>query len=304
MSSLSVHLKQAEDHSGLPFHPSCPVCRRDRLAGSLDGEELVSRRTQAAITAGLLAFSAVGPPAAVAAGPDEDIEGSAELVETSDPGAIDLGETTIPLPDAGAAPDDAADVSLPEGEDAGREEASVEESFDDAVVEASDEASEPVDEPVPAAEPVVVADPPAEVPTATAPPEQAATDGLRVDSAGTKRVHRVSRVKHATPSIRQRVVPAAAPAAPPAPTLATAITVRVVAGTSTTTTTSKASPGDRFHTVHRGESLWSIASDLLGDGASDARVAREVNRLWELNADRIASGSPDLLFAGTRLRLR
>ena len=40
MPSLSVHLRSPDDHSGLPFHPSCPVCRRDRLAGSLNDEVL------------------------------------------------------------------------------------------------------------------------------------------------------------------------------------------------------------------------------------------------------------------------
>ena len=77
--SLSAHLRIAEDHSRLPFHPSCPVCRRDRLAGSLGGEELVSRRTQAAIAAGLLAFSTGGSSAAMATPPDEIIEGTSEV---------------------------------------------------------------------------------------------------------------------------------------------------------------------------------------------------------------------------------
>jgi nucleoid-associated protein YgaU len=62
--------------------------------------------------------------------------------------------------------------------------------------------------------------------------------------------------------------------------------------------------GDRFHVVQRGESLWSIAKDLLGDEASVARIAREVNRLWELNSDRIGTGDRDLLMVGTRLALR
>jgi nucleoid-associated protein YgaU len=62
--------------------------------------------------------------------------------------------------------------------------------------------------------------------------------------------------------------------------------------------------GDPTHVVRRGESLWSIASDVLGDGASVASVAQEVNRLWQLNEDRIGSGRPDVLYAGTRLRLR
>jgi resuscitation-promoting factor RpfA len=62
--------------------------------------------------------------------------------------------------------------------------------------------------------------------------------------------------------------------------------------------------GDRVHIVAPGESLWSIAGDLLGDGASVARTAREVNRLWELNRSRIGTGDPNLLRVGTSLALR
>jgi len=62
--------------------------------------------------------------------------------------------------------------------------------------------------------------------------------------------------------------------------------------------------GDRSHVVLPGESLWSVASDLLGADASPAAIAREVHRLWELNKDRIGTGNPDLLMVGTRLVLR
>ena len=62
--------------------------------------------------------------------------------------------------------------------------------------------------------------------------------------------------------------------------------------------------GDRAHVVRAGESLWSIAGDVLGDGASAARIAREVNRLWQLNSGRIATGDPDLIAVGTKLVLR
>jgi nucleoid-associated protein YgaU len=65
-----------------------------------------------------------------------------------------------------------------------------------------------------------------------------------------------------------------------------------------------AQPGDRVHVVQRGESLWSIAKDVLGDDASVGRIAREVNRLWELNSERIGTGEPDLVMAGTRITLR
>ena len=56
--------------------------------------------------------------------------------------------------------------------------------------------------------------------------------------------------------------------------------------------------------VLAGESLWSIASDVLGPRATVARVAREVNRLWDLNAGRIGTGDRDLLPVGTRLELK
>jgi hypothetical protein len=60
----------------------------------------------------------------------------------------------------------------------------------------------------------------------------------------------------------------------------------------------------RLYVVQSGESLWSIARKLLGPSASPARIAREVDRLWELNKDRIGTGDPDLVMVGTKLRLR
>ena len=54
--------------------------------------------------------------------------------------------------------------------------------------------------------------------------------------------------------------------------------------------------------VRHGESLWSIAADLLGPGVSPARIAAEVERLWRLNRARIRTGSPDVLPVGTTLR--
>jgi hypothetical protein len=50
--------------------------------------------------------------------------------------------------------------------------------------------------------------------------------------------------------------------------------------------------------------LWSIATDLLGGRASNARVAATVNRLWELNRATIGTGDADVLPVGSRLMLR
>lgn len=55
--------------------------------------------------------------------------------------------------------------------------------------------------------------------------------------------------------------------------------------------------------VASGESLWSIAAKRLGPGASAAEIAREVNRIWNLNASSIRSGQPDLIMVGERLRM-
>ena len=62
--------------------------------------------------------------------------------------------------------------------------------------------------------------------------------------------------------------------------------------------------GPASYVVQPGDSLWSIAKQLVGRDASTGRIAREVNRLWSLNRARIATGDPDLLMVGTRLELR
>jgi hypothetical protein len=52
-----------------------------------------------------------------------------------------------------------------------------------------------------------------------------------------------------------------------------------------------------------GECLWSIAEALLPAGAGNAEIAAEVQRLWSLNAARIGTGDPNVLYPGTALRL-
>ncbi|MDQ3608664.1 MAG: LysM domain-containing protein [Actinomycetota bacterium] len=55
--------------------------------------------------------------------------------------------------------------------------------------------------------------------------------------------------------------------------------------------------------MQAGESLWLIAERQLDGDASDAEVAAEVERLWDLNAELIGTGNPDLIYAGQELRL-
>lgn len=56
--------------------------------------------------------------------------------------------------------------------------------------------------------------------------------------------------------------------------------------------------------VRNGESLWKIARGSLGPGASDLAVSRKVAAIWAMNAQRIGTGDPNLIFPGQRLRLR
>lgn len=313
MSSLSSHLRLPEDHSRLPFHPACPVCRRDRLAGSLDGEELVSRRTQAAIAAGLLAFSSVAVPAAVAQEPDSISEGTAEVVDGED-SELDLGMETPQLPDEPAPTTDL--VAAGTDEDAGPLELEPATDVREPVMDVNEAVAPAPAEPTPVPPPETVAPPPTDAAAEAAPPVETAAPSAPPESPIKAEATQRRKAPETVPEPRPEQPPTAepAPAAPivaaePAPATpipaaepapAPPTTVRIVARSSG----SRAAPGDRSHVVRPGESLWSIAADLLGDRATVARVAREVDRLWELNDERIRTGDPDLLFAGTRLMLR
>lgn len=61
--------------------------------------------------------------------------------------------------------------------------------------------------------------------------------------------------------------------------------------------------GDRYR-VQPGDGLWSIARRLLGPDVTNGRIAQEVNRLWQLNRERIATGDRNLIHPGTELLLR
>jgi outer membrane biosynthesis protein TonB len=230
------------------------------------------------------------------------------VVDGGDPAVsseLDLELETAQLPDDATAPDP---VVAATDEDSAPLEVEPAVDTREPVVEVADDAPSPPAEtvdPVPP-EQSAVATPPAE----PGAPRATEKSGITAQAKQPRKTPKVEARQERRPDrSTAEPAPAAAPVqttesapAPPAPVAepAPSSTVRVVALSSG----SRAVPGDRFHVVRPGESLWSIAADLLGDRATVARVAREVNRLWALNDDRIRTGNPDLLYAGTRLIVR
>ena len=57
------------------------------------------------------------------------------------------------------------------------------------------------------------------------------------------------------------------------------------------------------YVVREGDCLWRVAAGHLGVGANETTIAKEVTRLWKLNAKRIGTGNPDLIYPGQKLEL-
>jgi hypothetical protein len=329
MASLTTHLRESGDHGRLAFHPDCPVCRRERLAGTLPAEPLIGWRTQAALAVGVLALSTTTPASALAQGtpvPNQTASGDPASNPDFDPGGA-----SSELPDEAAAPPPAGSVDPAAGsDDPGPVEQ--EPATDDQVpvVDAGDgsgalapqqqqasELSDPAKAP-PAAPPQSAAQAPAQTTPAEAPanPTPTPTATPAPSATPTRTEPREQNRQRDKPRHKPRpnahseslpLEPAPQPITAPATTSAPAAveeTVATPAAAIASPSGQRARPGERSHVVLAGESLWSIADDMLGEQASVARIAREVNRLWRLNSARIATGDPNLLRVGTRLTLR
>lgn len=325
MRSLAAHLRDPDSHDALPFHPSCPICRETRLTGPLPTAELVPKRTQAMLAAGVLAVSALGPAAAaVAAEQDQQQDGTADVgqsapADSADSPDFDPGGDASDLPDTSSLTPQTQAPADPSSDDTGPVDQTPVADTADPVVDPGDTSGQtPVAEPSPAPtapEPAASTPAPTEIPTPSmgtpptttvtptpAPATERAAEPERATPPAepTTRSERHTHAEH--PQVTAQVTDTVAPAPIGAAPGVAAPTVSLAATASAQEHSAK--PGDRTHTVVAGESLWAIASDILGGDPSPAEIAREVHRLWQLNSDRIGSGDPDLLPVGTRLSLR
>jgi hypothetical protein len=55
--------------------------------------------------------------------------------------------------------------------------------------------------------------------------------------------------------------------------------------------------------VAPGDSLWSIASRIVGPSATGEEIHAKLVAIWNMNVQRIRTGDPNLIFPGTRLML-
>ena len=341
MGSLTAHLLESGDHGRLRFHPSCPVCRQERLHGTLSSEPVVPRRAQALLAGGVLALSASAPAASIAQEPDRQSEGVAAPegpggLELDDP-AFDPGGDTALSFDTAPAPAAPAD-----GDDSGEgAPLDVEPTVDlDARLAPFAETDAAPDDEQSAVPPAETLPPESAVPPSDAAPDAAIPPGASAqpDVPGgpgeplNSPAGDVAPGQRPTPADARRAHGVAAHlptrahytrADTHSNTDAPASSQRVSDGAGASPGWTETSPvaqtdssppvdaedaplarGPASYVVQPGDSLWSIARRLLGRDASAGRIAREVNRLWTLNRSRIATGDPDLLMVGTRLELR
>ena len=265
---------------------------------------VLARRLRALIAAGAIAFPSGAAASSIASEIDSQDEGVSTQPEAPNDQVQAGSETETPLPvpvDPVLDPEQDVSTGLPEG---GEPPAAIplEVGAPEGVGAGAESTPAPVEAPAlpPPAAPM---SPPAETPERGDLGDESPPDPLVVEDPGATR-----RVPHlqmngsaqgqgpgqADPD-RSEAVLAVEPPPRPAVLSTPAPEPRPVSGSATTA---------RFHVVQPSESLWSIAAGLLEPGASAARVARQVHRLWKLNAIRIGTDDPDMLPAGVRLRLK
>ena len=265
------------------------------MAGGRKEAPTRSVRDRARIAAGVIAAGILGPSgsALAAAGPAPATDALPQNLSPEEE-AQQIAEMGDPPPDADPGDDEppADPEETPAGVPGSSDEELAQEPDDDATSAPAPEDTPAVPQRLPAPSPP--APPPAAPPQVVAPPQgltgtgPASSNGVKPRKGGGDRqsapkprpARRVAAERRVpAQNSRENLVPTGDPAGAP-PT-----------------------GGGNVHVVQAGESLWSIAAQLLGNHATAARIAALVDELWRLNADRIGSGDPDMIHAGDELQV-
>jgi hypothetical protein len=241
------------------------------------------RRFFAAVLCVMLVVGSVFPGVALAGEGDSEGEGTVLPVEIPEPPDFDPGGEETGLEEAPA----------PDGEESGAVEAQPE---TDSAAPLPEEVTSAVTEAVPP-QLAAVPEPASAGPE---PVQQQAPEPTTSEPVANKSIvapqHKPIKRSAAEPSASSEAAPPTEPVEQEAPS------PQPVAATPADSGRNLA--GKDSYVVQSGDCLWHIAADLLAGSASTEAVAREVQRLWRLNEDRIGTGDPSLIYAGTELRLR
>lgn len=255
----------------------------DLRSGSSPG-----RRLLALVLCSMLVIGSVFPGVALAREADSEGEGSSPSIELPEPPDFDPGgeETGLEEVPATGGDEEGGAVEI-------EPEVDIEVPPPEEVTGAAAEA--PVEAPPPP--PPVTPEAPTYTPEAQ-PVQEAASQPVSPEPVANQSITAPKQAPADRPSASESA--ALAEEAPPPEQEAPSSPQPVAAPPADT---ARNLPGKGSYVVRPGDCLWHIAAGLLPGGAGDAQIAREVQRIWRLNEDRIGTGDPNLLLVGTELRL-
>lgn len=246
------------------------------------------RRLLAVVLCAMLVLGAIFPGFAVAAEADSEGEGTAPTVE------VPVGPPDF---DPGGEETDLEEEAPAEGEEEGgavEAEVEAEAPAPEAVTGAAAEAPE-------ATPPVASPEPPVYAPA----PEPAQQEEAQPSEPVDGQVIVAPKQKPAEGGgASESAASEEAPPPPPEPAQEETPSPSPRPVSSTPADPARNLAGKDTYLVRPGDCLWQIAADLLGPRAGTQAIEEEVGRLWRLNEDRIGTGDPSLIYAGTELRLR
>lgn len=290
MPSLHRHLQlHGPQHDRLAFRPDCLICL-PRLSGRYPDPRLLSRGGEATLATGLVLAGSLLPVAGASAGNDSP-------------------PTFATPPAVLAEPDDQGDGDARDG---GRDQG--------PPIADGGEGSAPPAPQGPARSPEVEVEPP-QSPESSPDSSPAASSsseggspgagesspgtpgrGSGAPSPGSPAADRGSRPRHPAEG--------GGSASPPSGTPGTSRDASDREGPGQRSAGARRDPASdpsrgsgRRVVVQPGDCLWLIAERALGSDANDEQIAAAVDRLWQRNADRIATGDPDLIHPGQTLDL-
>jgi outer membrane biosynthesis protein TonB len=261
------------------------------ISPNLRSGSSLGRQLLALVLCSMLVVGSVFPGIALAAEVDSEGEGASPQVELPEPPDFDPGGEETALEEEPAVAEGAEEEGIVEVEPEVDTEVPATSEVTSAAVEATAEESPSL---------------PVEVQPLPAAPEPEPVEQEASEPAPSESVANESLVAPKQKPVRRSASheqPAPVEATPPAEPTEEEAPNPTRSAPATPVESGRDLRGKNSYVVRPGDCLWQIAADLLSAGADTAAIEAEVARLWRLNEDRIGTGDPSLIYAGTTLRL-